>query len=693
MSIFYFLLVTFFSFSQNIFNDENNHSGCGKFHSFNKIKEYQSFELQNAIDFPRRNYDILQIDLELDWTNPLSSDSTFGEDRIWTAFERITLVIDSANTNSIEFDASYLRIDNVKEINSNYEYTYENINSLKILYKNDLKIGDTLIFEINYTYLGLKDEGFILVKKGDAPERLAFTMSQPYDARFWLVCNDYPYEKQMFTLKLKVPKDFVGASNGLYKNIIETDEYNEFHFEHQYPIASYLMVANASKFYTYEYKAPRIENPNDSILLDNYIWEQDYKKAEDAPAWHLDASITLSQIPDMIVHFQELFGPYPFEKFGTVTVEKFWAAGMEHQSIQTIRRQFLNGEWGLLVHELAHMWLGDLVTPTSWRDLWLNEGGAMWSEALWAGVLQDNAYDDRMIYIKNFYFRYAPGIEQPPIYLDDIESTVFGNNRWYIIYQKSSWIYHQLRNFIGEEEFFTILRSYLQEFAYQSIDGEQFIKYFEERAKNPVIPIRKFFDQFLYSAGHPMITFDYDILTENENDALVNISISQIQKTIENKHNLTLDEYEFPLLIDIYKDGIITKDTIIIKNENENIQFNLSFVPDSIVPNEAFSFFQLVDLSSSIRKKEDVSEMLCYPNPLVLNQEFNIELSVDKSNLYTIDLLNIQGEMVDVIYSGYIPQGMFSHKSTLKSELPNGIYFLRVVGDSQKVFKIILNNQ
>lgn len=674
----------------HIYIENQNHIGCGKYHSFEKIKNHQSFELQNAIDFPRRNYNILQIDLELDWINPLSSDSTFGEDRKWTGFERITLVVDSSNTKIIEFDASNLKIDNIKEIKSNNEFTFENKNSLIINFNNNLQVGDTLIFEIDYTYMGSDDVGFLLVKKGDAPERLAYTMSQPYDARHWLICNDYPYEKQMFTLKLKVPKDFIGASNGLYKDIIEKDDYTEFQWEHQYPIASYLMVVNASKFYTYDYKVARIENPFDSILIDNYIWEGDLTKEPSDPQWAPDASITLNQIPDMVEYFQEIYGPYPFEKFGTVTVEKFWAAGMEHQSIQTIRRSFLNGGWGLLVHELAHMWLGDLVSPTSWRDIWLNEGGAQWAEAIWQGVLQEDGYNYKMNDIKQFYFKNAPGIAQPPIYLDDIESTVFGNNRWYIIYQKSSWIYHQLRNFIGEEEFFQILKEYLKEYAYQSVNGEQFISFFEQRATNPLVPIRKFFDQFLYSAGHPMISFRYEIESNNEGNSLINLELEQIQKTYNIRHPLTLDSYEFPLVIDIFKDGEITKDTIIVKNELEYHQFKLTFVPDSIVPNEAFSFFQLVKYASSVKQTQEISEMKCFPNPLIINQEINIELNVDKSNYYELDLLNIQGEKVQNLYKGFIPEGIFTHKSMIKSELSSGIYFLTVVGDKQKAFKIIV---
>jgi aminopeptidase N len=687
MSFRYIVLFTFLIssalFSQSL---EHQHDGCGKFHDFKNIKSY---ELNSAIEFNRRNYDILQIDLEMDWRNPLNAETTVGTDRYWSANEKITLVIDSANTRKIEFDVKSIRIDSVKLSNKNYKFNFINNLKLELTFQENLIVGDTLIFDIGYTYIGKENIGFVLVGKEDAPERLAYTMSQPNDARYWVVCNDNPYEKQMFTLRLKVPSEFIGASSGLYKEKNFNKDYNEFYWEHEYPIASYLMVANASKFYTYENKVARIENNQDSILIDNYIWEVDYTLSDDDGSKYY-ADNTLDVLPDMITYFQTLFGPYPFEKFGTVVVEKFWAAGMEHQSIQTIRRRALNGEDGLLAHELAHMWLGDLVTPTSWRDIWLNEGGAQWSEALWMGNNNDSLYNYKMVDIKNYYIKYAPGIAQPPIYLDDIESTVFGNNRWYIIYQKSSWIYHQLRNFIGKEEFFEILKDYLQEYAYTSIDGEVMIKYFEDRASNPLIPIRKFFDQFLYSAGHPIIDFRYEILPDGDK-FIFNMNVKQIQKNDTKKHPKTLDMYEFPLVIDYYKDGNLYKDTLIVDEEYKVNSIELDFQPDSVRLNEAFSFFQTNSIILNVNSRIEVSGLKSYPNPIINSEVLNIDVEIEKNGFYSIDIIDFTGTIRYSVFEGNLVEGTFSHSTNLPKGLNKGVYFIRVNGINQKVSKLIIN--
>jgi len=689
MSLRYIILFTFLIssalYSQSL---EHQHDGCGKFHDFKHIKSY---ELNSAIEFNRRNYDILQIDLEMDWRNPLNAETTVGTDRYWSANEKITLVIDSANTRKIEFDVKSIRIDSVKLSNKNYKFNFINNLKLELTFQEDLIVGDTLIFDIGYTYIGKENIGFVLVGQEDAPERLAYTMSQPNDARHWLVCNDTPYEKQMFTLRLRVPSEFIGASNGLYKEKNFNKDYNEFYWEHEYPIASYLMVANASKFYTYENKVARIENNQDSILIDNYIWEVDYTLSDDDGSKYY-ADKTLDVLPDMITYFQTLFGPYPFEKFGTVVVENFWAAGMEHQSIQTIRRRALNGEDGLLAHELAHMWLGDLISPTTWRDIWLNEGGAQWSEALWEGRNNDSAYNYKMVDIKQFYLKYAPntGIAQPPIYLEDIESTVFGNNRWYIIYQKSSWIYHQLRNFIGKEEFFEILKDYLQEYAYTSIDGEVMIKYFEDRASNPLIPIRKFFDQFLYSAGHPIIDFRYEILPDGDK-FIFNMNVKQIQKNDPRKHPKTLDMYEFPLVIDYYIDGNLYKDTLIVDEEYKVNSIELDFQPDSVRLNEAFSFFQTNSIILNVNSRIEVSGLKSYPNPIINSEVLNIDVEIEKNGFYSIDIIDFTGTIRYSVFEGNLVEGTFSHSTNLPKGLNKGVYFIRVNGINQKVSKLIIN--
>ena len=101
-------------------------------------------------------------------------------------------------------------------------------------------------------------------------------------------------------------------------------------------------------------------------------------------------------------------------------------------------------------HELAHQWLGDYVTCGTWKDIWMNEGGATWSETLWeekAFGVDNGVYD--LNQIKREYFREG-GMELHQIYdmpMDDLFSTG-------ITYNKAAWVYAMLRYQVGDDVFF-----------------------------------------------------------------------------------------------------------------------------------------------------------------------------------------------------------------------------------------------
>ena len=101
------------------------------------------------------------------------------------------------------------------------------------------------------------------------------------------------------------------------------------------------------------------------------------------------AKSTIDKVPNMIKVFSGLYGQYPFihEKYGQAQFG--WSGGMEHQTITSLS-EF---DEDLEAHELSHHWFGDKVTCADWQDIWLNEGFATYSEAVYFGAtVNDSVY-------------------------------------------------------------------------------------------------------------------------------------------------------------------------------------------------------------------------------------------------------------------------------------------------------------
>jgi len=512
-------------------------------------------------------------------------------------------------------------------------------------------------------------------------------MNEPQNARDWLPCNDAPHDKATTTIKVRVPAEYSVASNGLLKEIIKNDSAWTHHWHSSDVMTTYLIHVAASKFKEWSEWYKKVTNPNDSIEIKYYTWQKDYD-AEAKDGSQYNARWTFEQNIEQLESFSTAFGEYPWEKYGIVSLQQFNFGGMEHQTITSINRVWLrqNARWGL-AHELAHMWMGDLVTCKTWNDIWVNEGGATWSEAIWSNYDTDfNDYLLNMLSKRDAYMR-SGGSSLPPIYGLPI-NTIFGRYA-VLVYQKSSWIYHQLRMMLGDDVFFPALRSLFAKYAQTSIDHLDYIKSFTEDVANPPIAFDTYFNQWLMKAGHPQLNMSVTINNNGMNSNFANISISQIQEPDD-----ISDIFEIPIRV-VFKDtnGNFKADTLWQYERTVSKQVELSFFPSEIYIDTTFTLCEILNSVTDLRTSDIVpsNNMQVAPNPINIGSIGTINLNIEKGQNINIVLVNLLGITEKEIYSGYLNQGNFVFQFDTH-DLSSGAFYIKINGEANTyINKLIIH--
>jgi aminopeptidase N len=265
-------------------------------------------------------------------------------------------------------------------------------------------------------------------------------MSQPAYAQSWWPCKDRPDDKFLMLMSLTVPDTLIGVSNGtMLGETAAGPGWRTFHWREDHPIASYLVSVAITDYVLLE--TPCTTGLGTVVPLRNWVFPGDVAAA----------GVDFAPLCDMMDFCESVYGPYPFagEKYGHA--EFLWPGAMEHQTVTSIGASSLDGlgdrEW-LIVHELGHQWFGDSLTPAAWADIWLNEGLATYTEALWfEHTLGSAAYDT---YLANLR-QEGEWIDQGPVY-DPIP--IFPGR---VIYDKGAWIVHMVRARLGDAAFFPFL--------------------------------------------------------------------------------------------------------------------------------------------------------------------------------------------------------------------------------------------
>ncbi|MFG2809763.1 M1 family metallopeptidase [Streptomyces massasporeus] len=308
-------------------------------------------------------------------------------------------------------------------------------------------------------------------------------LGQPAGSMTWYPGNHHPSDKATYDITVTVPKDEDGTpydvvSSGELTMEEDKGETVTRHWRTTEPMAGYLAHISVGYF--------EVDQGSTDDDLPVYI-AIDPDESE-------DAADVKDLVPEIVGWASERFGPYPFSSTGAI---------VDHlpeldYALETQTKPYFDEapDESLLVHELAHQWFGNSVSPRKWKDIWLNEGMATYAEWLWeeeqGGRNTDEIFED-------FYdgtdaesegiWAFPPA--DPPSAARLSDPPVYG---------RGAMVVHKVREVVGDETFFDILRTWTRQHRHGNADTGQFIALCEGKSGKS---LTRLFDAWLFNKKKP----------------------------------------------------------------------------------------------------------------------------------------------------------------------------------------------
>lgn len=383
---------------------------------------------------------------------------------------------------------SSMTVDSVYNLSGNLAFSHLS-DHLTIYLDKAYSLGEQFYFTVVYHGHPASSSGFLgleFSERNGLP--LITTLSEPMGARSWWPCNDISRDKMdSVDIIVTVDTSLVVSSNGLVVSEVNNgDGTHTTHWKSKYPIAPYLVSLGIHPYAVwydwYNY------SPTDSMPLQFYVYPDHNMYSRT----YFDGIVA-----HMIGNLSVPFGQYPFidEKYGCTHFD--WGGAMEHQTNTSTTSSSFGYSQPVVVHELGHQWWGDMVTCSDWHHIWINEGFAVYSEALYfeadSGINYYHAYMNS--------FDYSSG---GSIYIQDTTSVwnIFGS----IVYDKGGWVLHMLRHVVGDDNFFEALANYRDQFIWKAASTEDFQGVVEATAG---MDLDWFFQQWIYGYYRPTYRYSY----------------------------------------------------------------------------------------------------------------------------------------------------------------------------------------
>ena len=539
-----------------------------------------------------------------------------------------------------------------------------------------LQLDDT--FEVNVFYNGYPASGYYWYSSWtQMPETTAYTSTEPSDSRYWFPCFDEPWDKADMgcNINARVPLGFVVASNGTLASVDTVGgTHAVYRWQEDYSIATYLMSVAITKYV--QILEEYVNSLGDTIPVQHFVYAVD----------SLVAAFNFAKVPDMMQYLSSIYGEYPFKKYGMAVVHPFWG-GMEHQTMTTILRWAATSGWeGGVVHELGHQWWGDMITCFTWPDIWINEGFATYTEALWYEYEYGFATFQADMQSKAYYYFQEDSTQRFPIY-DPPPGNLFN---WGIIYCKGAWVLNMLRHVMqSDSAFFAIYPDYGEAFKFGNATVDDFR---DKAAEHYGASLDWFFQQWIYDQGHPEYEYGWNSTGLGGGTYEVRIQIQQIQTNapavFEMPVDIEIQTASGDTTIVVWNDAIYQTftDTLVLASAPTGVSFD----PENWILDEHWEVpFNAVAERELPRRAQAV--LSASPNPFSKSVKIILPTTSTATDS-KLEIYDVSGRMVKSLSyrtaqrETMVWEGLDNHNRPV----PSGIYFARVSnGTSTESLKLI----
>ncbi|HEU4339499.1 MAG TPA: M1 family metallopeptidase [Planctomycetota bacterium] len=399
----------------------------------------------------------------------------------------------TASTGTVELDAEEMVVTEVKAGKGDPLECRQEGGKLIVELGRKAPAGEKLHLDISYTArpsVGL----FFITPDPQLPNRgwQVWSQGETEYNHHWFPCYDNPNDRATSEVVITVREKYRTISNG---TLVKSTIHHGWRIEHwkmDVPHVAYLTSIAAGEFDMLE--------DREKVPIRYFV----------PKGWHSKEEIsrTFKKTPDMMAFFAERTGvPYPYAKYDQVVVDDFTWGGMENITATTLHPGTVvkKRSWedrdsdGLIAHELAHQWFGNLVTCRTWAHAWLNEGFATYMEALWR-----EKSEGREAFIADledglgWYLSEAANEYTRPTVCSHYTTPddVFDSH----IYPRGAWILRMLHDRLGNDAWWKGVNRYLTKHRAGLVTTDDFRVAMEEGSGQDLKP---FFDQWLTKAGHP----------------------------------------------------------------------------------------------------------------------------------------------------------------------------------------------